>query len=260
MPPTRGNKVNPKRNCRTPAAKPQPPSGKEHNPWLEPQDFSRWEKPLDQSVWDLKVLEHQAHVDAVYDIVPFWLKGIEAAERGQTLRMMDFLESLDTQAEGRRGEDEEETDNPFLQPARADNWAQWYDSSDEPQGESAARDDWGRPAGYAGQEWEESGDSEEEWRKTLEECERVSPWSKVNVTRDEDEVSKGWIGQGQKKFRRSSRCMDGFHQDPSNLIELIASKQGVDPQRRKNMHRFLELPVEEKLQTIEAIIRDLRSR
>ncbi|KAF9000912.1 hypothetical protein BDQ17DRAFT_1426935 [Cyathus striatus] len=57
-----------------------------------------WFQPLPEEINlspdELKAIEQQVRVDQVRDMIPFWLRGIEAAERGETLKLGDFLESL----------------------------------------------------------------------------------------------------------------------------------------------------------------------
>ncbi|KAG6862432.1 hypothetical protein C0995_011872 [Termitomyces sp. Mi166 len=45
---------------------------------------------------EIKMRESQIHVDLVRDMVPFWIRGMEAAERGEVLRLEDFLATLET--------------------------------------------------------------------------------------------------------------------------------------------------------------------
>ncbi|TFK77236.1 hypothetical protein BDN72DRAFT_33722 [Pluteus cervinus] len=76
----------------------------------KPQD-NRWTQPAsgtNPSAWDtpdenppltaeeLKVRESQLRVDMVQDMVPFWIRGVEAAERGDELKMETFLDEWQT--------------------------------------------------------------------------------------------------------------------------------------------------------------------
>lgn len=67
--------------------------------WNPPaQDAAAWNAPiandLPLTIEELKRRETQAHVDHVQDMVPFWIKGVEAAEKGEVLRLEHFLETL----------------------------------------------------------------------------------------------------------------------------------------------------------------------
>ncbi|KAG6879746.1 hypothetical protein C0992_012066 [Termitomyces sp. T32_za158] len=69
--------------------------------WGEPQ---RGEFELTQE--EVRMRESQTHVDLVRDMVPFWIRGIEAAERGEVLRLEEFLATLETSSWGKCGGDD----------------------------------------------------------------------------------------------------------------------------------------------------------
>lgn len=67
----------------------------------------QWEVAADSGVWgnaslddppqtieEFKAKESQTRADQVHDMVPFWIRGIEAASQGRVLRLEEFLESL----------------------------------------------------------------------------------------------------------------------------------------------------------------------
>ncbi|KAG6832288.1 hypothetical protein H0H92_003521 [Tricholoma furcatifolium] len=64
-----------------------------------PTDLEKWDAPLRDGSWltkdEMKMRDSQMHVDLVRDMVPFWIRGIEAAERGKVLRLEEFLENLE---------------------------------------------------------------------------------------------------------------------------------------------------------------------
>ncbi|KAI6031619.1 hypothetical protein BKA83DRAFT_4203023 [Pisolithus microcarpus] len=43
------------------------------------------------------------HVDHVFDLVPFWRRAVDAAERGEELRLEEFLEKMEEDGGGRTG-------------------------------------------------------------------------------------------------------------------------------------------------------------
>ncbi|KAF7436665.1 hypothetical protein PC9H_003498 [Pleurotus ostreatus] len=47
------------------------------------------------TIEEFKARESQIRADQVHDMVPFWIRGIEAANEGYVLRLEEFLESLD---------------------------------------------------------------------------------------------------------------------------------------------------------------------
>lgn len=72
----------------------------ESNKWwgTAAQDAAAWDAPVVDNVpltaEEIKTRESQMHVDHVHDMVPFWIRGMEAAERGEVLRLEEFLETL----------------------------------------------------------------------------------------------------------------------------------------------------------------------
>ena len=67
----------------------------EYNEWIPQPDTSAWAMPSLNAltVEGLKLREKQWHVDHVRDIVPWWVRGVEAANRGEIWRMEDLLDS-----------------------------------------------------------------------------------------------------------------------------------------------------------------------
>jgi len=61
-------------------------------------DAAAWTAPIRDnpplSLAEMKVRESRIHVDSVQDMVPFWIRGVEAAERGEVLSLEEFLDSL----------------------------------------------------------------------------------------------------------------------------------------------------------------------
>ncbi|KAG6911541.1 hypothetical protein DXG01_011843 [Tephrocybe rancida] len=73
----------------------------ERRKWiLSEPDPEAWDGPLTKgepelSREEIKMRESRLHVDLVRDMVPFWIRGVEAAERGEVLRLEDFLAKLE---------------------------------------------------------------------------------------------------------------------------------------------------------------------
>lgn len=61
-------------------------------------DVGAWGKPIQEdppaTIEEMKLRESQTHVDLVRDMVPFWIRSVEAAERGEVLRLEEFLEEV----------------------------------------------------------------------------------------------------------------------------------------------------------------------
>ncbi|KAF4573056.1 hypothetical protein EYR36_007566 [Pleurotus pulmonarius] len=75
-----------------------PISGYSNVQWEVAADPGAWgDAPLDdhpQTIEEFKAKESQIRADQVHDMVPFWIRGIEAANQGRVLRLEEFLESL----------------------------------------------------------------------------------------------------------------------------------------------------------------------
>ncbi|KAG6878643.1 hypothetical protein C0993_001166 [Termitomyces sp. T159_Od127] len=78
---------------------------RERQQWMscEP-DPAAWDEPekneFELTKEEVRMRESQTHVDLVRDMVPFWIRGVEAAERGEVLRLEEFLETLETSGWG----------------------------------------------------------------------------------------------------------------------------------------------------------------
>ncbi|KAJ7487459.1 hypothetical protein B0H11DRAFT_2013438 [Mycena galericulata] len=69
--------------------------------WWNPSshDPAVWDAPLVEdpplSREELQMREHQYHVERVSDIVPYWIKCVDAAAKGEELRLEPFLNTLE---------------------------------------------------------------------------------------------------------------------------------------------------------------------
>ena len=62
----------------------------------------QWQVPTTTTPEQQKSQEHRCFVDQLNDFIPFWIRGVEAAERGEVLKLEDFLAAKDAIAlEGR---------------------------------------------------------------------------------------------------------------------------------------------------------------
>jgi len=67
--------------------------------WLpSSHDAAVWNAPLEEepplTKEELQMREHQYHVERVAEIVPFWIRGVNAAANGEEFRLEPFLNSL----------------------------------------------------------------------------------------------------------------------------------------------------------------------
>ncbi|KAF8640584.1 hypothetical protein AX17_000246 [Amanita inopinata Kibby_2008] len=68
--------------------------------WCDPREedlVAAWFTPTDKlplTAGEMKIRESMERVHMAQDLVPFWLRGVKAAERGQALKMERFLDEL----------------------------------------------------------------------------------------------------------------------------------------------------------------------
>jgi len=218
-----------------------------------PQPADSWGMPEEDAALtadELKARTRQVHVDQVRDMVPFWMRGVEAAEKGEVLRLEDFLEKL--ASEDRWGvADVDDPWGPSIGPWPADHplgvalagglTQPWGNVADNPWGK--VEDPWGKIANWAGDE-----DS------TLS----MHVYRSVSHHQEDHRLNKGRRkGKGRKNQSRGSQ---GFvRQDPHMFVEDIARQQAVDTERKRRMHDFVEMPTQEKVKKIEELVRNLRA-
>ena len=234
-----------------------------------PQPKDSWVMPEDDAPLtadELKVRTRQVHVDQVRDMVPFWMKGVEAAEKGEVLRLEDFLEKL----------------------ASEDRW-----------GVADVGDPWGPSIGPwpANHPWGAAvpGGQADPWGNINDNpCEEVdNPWGKVadwgadedsalsmhvdrSVSHHEEDHRRSKSGRKRKGWKKQRRDHDKpSRQDPHVFVEDIARQQSVDAGRKRRMHDFYEvclicqslgtpahaaqMPTQDKVKKIEEMVRNLRT-
>ncbi|KAF8560235.1 hypothetical protein OG21DRAFT_1401016, partial [Imleria badia] len=210
----------------------------------------------DETCWDkinhprltsegLRQWEMHAHVDHVFDLVPFWQRGMDAAEKGEVLRLEEFLDKME-------GDGGWRTANEVLgmlggkvspSPSRGERARDYGGATwGKPN-----RDDWAASRRGA---WESNtfGDGgwgiREEW---AEDGSDVKLGGRVK--------NNGWDGARVKTVRAVG---GGGREELHHFVDAIARQEAVNEERRKQMHLFFEMPVEQKIQKIEETIRFLR--
>ncbi|KAK7059103.1 hypothetical protein VNI00_001728 [Paramarasmius palmivorus] len=213
-----------------------------HN--LEQQQHSNWWNPV-QTTWEswnqpieddppltkdaMKEREHRYFADQVDDIVPFWIQGVEAAERGgQVSKLSEFLESLENRHNSNVWPPH--VHNPWQNPGsrsiiggRAHGWEQ---GSLEDHGWGLLRVDWGSQ--------DKSGSS-------------CNTNGRNSCTPSEDQHSF-WCDPANPES-----------DDAFNFVEEIATQEAADERRKQKMHSFFELSTDEKVKRIDDLIRTLHS-
>ncbi|KAG2159709.1 uncharacterized protein EDB93DRAFT_1237007 [Suillus bovinus] len=194
--------------------------------WWQPRDDDAWgrleQPPLTSD--GLRIWEMQTHVDHVFDLVPFWIRGVHAAERGEVLRMEEFLQMME-QDGGWQTSDEI---RGILGALR------------KPNGEEAS-DGWG----HQNKGWGVT----EEWA--------VPP--KVVISDNQDKgwgVTEEWaLPPTNSSSSHQRRDFGGTHP----FVDDIALQEAADEDRRRRMQRFFEMPTEQKVLKIQEVIRYLRA-
>ncbi|EGO30915.1 hypothetical protein SERLADRAFT_376182 [Serpula lacrymans var. lacrymans S7.9] len=211
-------------------------------------EFDWWDR--DESGWEvdvppltsegLRAQERQTHVDHVHEMVPFWRKAVEAAERGEVLKLEEFLDRLEA-----RGPWGTFDDIWGAQPGTGkDAWSAWDDDGgDKHWGKVepwAARDDDSvkRPA-RTNSFWGDKPD-----HLPRQECHPRSG------------IGERVVGQGlgRKKAVDSPRKDDTY-----GFVEAIARQEAANEERKQRMHVFYKMPTHQKVQKIQEMIYFLRA-
>lgn len=167
---------------------------------------------------ELKERTRQVHVDQVRDMVPFWIQGVVAAEKGETHRLEEFLDTL----------------------AAQDRW-----------GISGIDDPWGPSIGPwpADHPWGEV--VPKVWNVRNEP--QPSPWGKVSsdpwgcgtgVASTESvhaDHKKGNHQRNQERTKGKSLKGKQGRRDAFTFVEDIARKQAANAERKREMHDFYEV-------------------
>lgn len=201
-----------------------------------PEPMDSWVMPEDDmplTLDELKARTRQVHVDQVRDMVPFWMKGVEAAQKGEVLRLEDFLEKL--ASEDRWGvADVDDPWGPSIGPWPADHpWAAavpggpadpWGKAADNPWGK-VDDDPWGKIADWG---------MDEDSTLSIHVDRSVS-----HHKEDRRRIMTGGKGKGRKKQNRDHERRG--RPDPHLFVEDIARQQSVNAERKRRMHDFYEV-------------------
>ncbi|KAH9984652.1 hypothetical protein BJV74DRAFT_584050 [Russula compacta] len=163
------------------------------------------------------------------NLVSFWRRGLEAAERGEEAESMhDFLDKL-----------EEELADPS-------NQAHW--------GSSPVEDDgwgWGAPA----EDWTPTPDVwASAWGKPVAKV--PAKVQQVHHRREGSSSITSMHREGTIFDRDDAQNEDGA----TSFVENFLQRHAVDGRRRERMRIFYEMPTEQKIRKIQEVIRDLRGQ
>ncbi|KAH7928490.1 hypothetical protein BV22DRAFT_1058690 [Leucogyrophana mollusca] len=214
-------------------------------------EFEWWKRPDDDAAWEthesppltyegLRVWEKQTHVDHVFDLVPFWQRAVDAAERGEVLRLEEFLEKMEGDGGWRTADDVWGMLGPWGSPnAGKEVSGAWGKVEDRTKPDHGW---WGRG------DWSVSNND-------------------LSVRQDDGAASgshKWETGLHHKPTapqKSSGRTPHGIHpNDATHLfVEDIARQEAADEARRRRMYKFYELPTEQKVQKIQEMIQYLHA-
>ncbi|KAG1749853.1 uncharacterized protein EDB91DRAFT_1046290 [Suillus paluster] len=189
--------------------------------WWKPKDDGAWGTPELPPLTSegLRTWEMQTHVDHVFDLVPFWIRGVDAAERGEVLKLEEFLQMME--ADG--------------------GWR----TSDEVWGMLGA---WRKP-NLAG---------ENDGWGCIDEA-SVPKADGTDSTSDDQDKGWGVIEEWAVPSNSSSSLHRKDFVDTHPFVDDIALQQAADEKRRRRMHHFFEMPTEQKVLKIQEIIRYLHA-
>ena len=197
----------------------------------------------------LRQWEMHAHVDHVFDLVPFWQRGMDAAEKGEVLRLEEFLEKMEGDGGWRTANEALEMlggwkMNPSEQAAGwghpyRDDWA----ASQRGQWESNALDwarsqrgGWGAASTRAASDATESSHGRDSGWGNREERANGARMGRGNAGAAQD----GWGARARVKMARAVRG-DGRREELRNFVDSIARQEAATEERRKQMHLFFEV-------------------
>lgn len=207
--------------------------------WANSPDPAAWTIPLKHdpplTAEEVKMRESRVHVDLVQDMVPFWIRGVEAAEKGEVLRLEHFLETL-----------QDASDSWVGASPRTHDFTQGWENAWTARDDNAADDGWG--AVNAG-EW---GISDGSMRR------RETPRRKRKHGAFEAKRQRGGGGPSSGRgHRRSAKDRQHIQSNAYAFVEDVARQEAADEERKRRMHHFFDMPTDEKVKKIDEVIRDL---
>jgi hypothetical protein len=239
----------------------------------------------------LRQWEMHSHVDQVFDLVPFWRRGIDAAEKGEVLRLEEFLDRMEGDGGWRTANDvlgmlgapserAHDYGGPMWGQPHQDDWAAsqrgvWESHALDWAG--SQRGGWGVPSNrVASDATEVSRERDSGWGIREEWAEGGSDF---RMGRGKSgAIQDGW-GAGPPRVK-TVRAVGGGggREERHHFVDAIARQEAVNEERRKQMHLFFEvcfryqsssmsadptqtwqMPMEQKIKKIEETIGFLRT-
>lgn len=213
----------------TQAARPKGRSQKPKVSQAPAADFNAWNQVADQSGWskvedstsylDPKNVEQQGRVDGLGALIPFWIEGVHAAERGEeVMKMEQFYDELDAHNTTSWDWGEEKK--------RSDGWG----SGCNDWGVSGDTGGWDAPVDTGG--WDAPPDPTG-WGAPGGWDQQPSGWG--NDGWNSQEAAKGYASDDTERQEHGRRKVE----DVETLVSKYAHDAG--PERRRQMYDFLQV-------------------
>lgn len=230
---------------------------------------------VDETCWDkidhppltsegLRQWEMHAHVDHVFDLVPFWQRGIDAAEKGEVLRLEEFLEKMEGDGGWRTTNEvlgmlgggkvtpseraRDYGESGWRQPYR-DDWAAsgaWESNALDWAESHGPMGGWGVPSTRVASDATESSRRRDSgWGIREEWAEGGSRMDRGNTGAAQD----GWGARARVKMVRAVHGNGRRSEELRHFVDAIARQEAVTEERRRQMHLFFEVSSRPRYQT-----------
>lgn len=193
-----------------------------------PLDAAAWDAPIEEdlplTVEEMKMRESQLRVDHLHEMVPFWKRSMEAAERGEILRLEEFLETMQEKSHPWLN-----AENPWQYAHSGGGWDNWG-----PQGK-----DTGWSVSVDANGWG-AGDYAEGWGKST----ASSNGSRIRTessTKKRKSTKPSLKTATSPKESRNNVRLNPNMADSYTFVEKIAAQVAADAERKKRMHAFYQV-------------------
>lgn len=192
--------------------------------WWNPPapDPAAWNAPMIEdpplTIEEMKIRENQLHVDHVQDMVPFWIRGVEAAEKGEVLRLEQFLETLQAASDAWLNAG---SDNPWVETNPNQGWGD---------------DAWGAQ-GHTNRGWDAENEKADGWCFTLgADAWGVDVRSLSSADGSINRVDTPGIRRWQRRRENKKTPKNAY-----DFVEEVARQEAVDEERKRRMHTFFNV-------------------
>ena len=196
--------------------------------WWNPPgpDVAAWNTPIREdppsTIEEMRMRESQTHVDHVRDMVPFWIKGVEAAEKGEVLRLEHYLETL------------QEASDTWLRSAPEASWM--HAKSGQGWGLESSGHKNGRGDG-----WESvRSDGLEAWGVEARSTTTNGLGFVPNALRPRQKAPTAG-GRKRERIKPQKGEGRGMFNTAFDFVEHVARKQSADEEQKRKMHTFFDV-------------------